>query len=266
MGARLRAAPPHGGPRRGRRSRAPRAAVPDRRPARRAVGASAPARSTRSPGRVVVPLAKAARPGARDSRPRRGKRLALARASRATGTAASPSTSASTTWTASPRAPRSGGTCRACSGACPRRSTRSPFRTRSSTSSSSTPRCTWPRISANALAEAARATAAGGRVAILDSPFYARPASGEAMAEEKRRDTAADLFRPRGGPPRADAGRIPHAGKPRERRGARGPVVREEPRPLSPRLRDARRRGPASRKASALALRPVGRAKSVRSA
>jgi SAM-dependent methyltransferase len=41
-----------------------------------------------------------------------------------------------------------------------------------------------------ALAEAARATAAGGRVAILDSPFYARSASGEAMAEEKRRDTA----------------------------------------------------------------------------
>jgi SAM-dependent methyltransferase len=41
-----------------------------------------------------------------------------------------------------------------------------------------------------ALAEAARATAMGGRVAILDSPFYARPASGEAMVEEKRRDTA----------------------------------------------------------------------------
>lgn len=42
----------------------------------------------------------------------------------------------------------------------------------------------------NALAEAARAAAPGGRVAILDSPFYARPASGEAMAEEKRYDTA----------------------------------------------------------------------------
>jgi SAM-dependent methyltransferase len=42
---------------------------------------------------------------------------------------------------------------------------------------------------AETLAEAARATAAGGRVAILDSPFYARRASGEAMAEEKRRDT-----------------------------------------------------------------------------
>lgn len=40
------------------------------------------------------------------------------------------------------------------------------------------------------LAEAARATSAGGRVAILDSPFYARPSSGEAMAEEKRRETA----------------------------------------------------------------------------
>lgn len=40
------------------------------------------------------------------------------------------------------------------------------------------------------LAEAARATAAGGCVAILDSPFYARRASGEVMAEEKRRDTA----------------------------------------------------------------------------
>ena len=42
----------------------------------------------------------------------------------------------------------------------------------------------------NTLAEAARVTSAGGRVAILDSPFYARSASGEAMAEEKRRDTA----------------------------------------------------------------------------
>ena len=40
------------------------------------------------------------------------------------------------------------------------------------------------------LAEAARVTAAGGRVAILDSPFYARSSSGEAMAEEKRRETA----------------------------------------------------------------------------
>ena len=51
------------------------------------------------------------------------------------------------------------------------------------------------------LREAARASAPGGRVAILDSPFYARSASGEAMAEEKRRDTerifrdlAADLL------------------------------------------------------------------------
>lgn len=44
-----------------------------------------------------------------------------------------------------------------------------------------------------ALAEAARATAPGGRVAILDSPFYARSASGEAMVEEKRRDTARDF-------------------------------------------------------------------------
>ncbi|MDL2716560.1 MAG: class I SAM-dependent methyltransferase [Acidobacteriota bacterium] len=40
------------------------------------------------------------------------------------------------------------------------------------------------------LAEAARATARGGLVAILDSPFYARSRSGEAMSEEKRRDTA----------------------------------------------------------------------------
>jgi len=43
-----------------------------------------------------------------------------------------------------------------------------------------------PRV----LAEAARVTARGGRVAILDSPFYARPAAGEAMSEEKRHDTA----------------------------------------------------------------------------
>ncbi len=118
----------------------------------------------------------------------------------------------------------------------------------------------------NALAEAARATAAGGRVAILDSPFYARRASGEAMAEEKRRDTAR-TFRDLAGDLLAlDAGRIPHAGKPRERRGARGPVVREEPRPLSRRLRDARRQGPASRQARALALRPVGRTESLRRA
>ena len=39
------------------------------------------------------------------------------------------------------------------------------------------------------LAEAARATARGGRVAILDSPFYARPRAGEEMSEEKRRET-----------------------------------------------------------------------------
>ena len=43
-----------------------------------------------------------------------------------------------------------------------------------------------PRV----LAEAARATARGGRVAILDSPFYARSRAGETMSEEKRRDTA----------------------------------------------------------------------------
>jgi SAM-dependent methyltransferase len=41
------------------------------------------------------------------------------------------------------------------------------------------------------LAEASRAAAPGGRVAILDSPFYARPASGEAMRAEKHRETAA---------------------------------------------------------------------------
>jgi SAM-dependent methyltransferase len=41
------------------------------------------------------------------------------------------------------------------------------------------------------LAEAARASAPGGRVAILDSPFYARAASGEAMRAEKRLETAA---------------------------------------------------------------------------
>jgi SAM-dependent methyltransferase len=44
-----------------------------------------------------------------------------------------------------------------------------------------------PRV----LAEAASAAAPGGRVAILDSPFYARPESGAAMCEEKRRETAA---------------------------------------------------------------------------
>ncbi|HQQ79378.1 MAG TPA: methyltransferase domain-containing protein, partial [Thermoanaerobaculia bacterium] len=44
---------------------------------------------------------------------------------------------------------------------------------------------------ARVLAEAARAVAPGGRVAVLDSPFYARAASGEAMRAEKRRETAA---------------------------------------------------------------------------
>ena len=44
-----------------------------------------------------------------------------------------------------------------------------------------------PRV----LAEAARAAAPGGRVAVLDSPFYARAASGDAMRAEKRRETAA---------------------------------------------------------------------------
>jgi SAM-dependent methyltransferase len=44
-----------------------------------------------------------------------------------------------------------------------------------------------PRV----LAEAARAAAPGGCVAVLDSPFYADPASGEAMRAEKRRETAA---------------------------------------------------------------------------
>jgi SAM-dependent methyltransferase len=44
-----------------------------------------------------------------------------------------------------------------------------------------------PRV----LAEAARAAAPGGWVAVLDSPFYAEAASGEAMRAEKRRETAA---------------------------------------------------------------------------
>lgn len=43
-----------------------------------------------------------------------------------------------------------------------------------------------PRV----LREAARAAAPGGRVVILDSPFYASCASGEAMRAEKRRETA----------------------------------------------------------------------------
>ena len=40
------------------------------------------------------------------------------------------------------------------------------------------------------LSEAARAAAPGGRIVVLDSPFYARPESGEAMRAEKRRETA----------------------------------------------------------------------------
>ena len=265
MGARLRAAPPHGGPWRGRRSRASRAAVPYRRPARRAVGGPRP-HVRCAPGAASSFRSRRSAPGSSRFSTSARETAGFARASRATGTGASPSTSASTTWTASPRAPRSGGICRACSGASPRPSTRCPFRTRFSTSSSSTPRCTWPRISGTPSPRRRAPRRAGGRVAILDSPFYARTASGEAMAEEKRRDTAR-IFRDLAGDLLAlTAGRIPHAGKPRARRGARGPVVREEPRPLSPRLRDPRLQGPASRKARALALRPVGRAESVRRA
>src|SRR5207244_13085262 len=40
-----------------------------------------------------------------------------------------------------------------------------------------------------ALAEAARVVVKGGRLAILDSPFYRRSETGEAMVEEKRRST-----------------------------------------------------------------------------
>jgi SAM-dependent methyltransferase len=39
------------------------------------------------------------------------------------------------------------------------------------------------------LREAARVVAPGGRVAILDSPFYRRAATGDEMVEEKRRNT-----------------------------------------------------------------------------
>ena len=38
------------------------------------------------------------------------------------------------------------------------------------------------------LSEAARVTRFGGRIAILDSPFYTRAADGESMVAEKRRD------------------------------------------------------------------------------
>src|SRR5439155_20591203 len=54
---------------------------------------------------------------------------------------------------------------------------------------------------ARALREAARAVSPGGRIAILDSPFYQRKEAGETMVEEKRRTTrerfgemAADLL------------------------------------------------------------------------
>jgi len=44
-----------------------------------------------------------------------------------------------------------------------------------------------------ALVEAARVVASGGRLAILDSPFYGRPETGEAMVQERRRNTRRDL-------------------------------------------------------------------------
>ncbi|HEU0052762.1 MAG TPA: class I SAM-dependent methyltransferase [Longimicrobium sp.] len=49
-----------------------------------------------------------------------------------------------------------------------------------------------------ALGEAARAVRPGGRIAILDSPFYRRAEDGEAMVEEKRR-TAEKRFGGRAG-------------------------------------------------------------------
>lgn len=44
-----------------------------------------------------------------------------------------------------------------------------------------------------AVGEAARVVAAGGRIAVLDSPFYRSAEAGEAMVEEKRR-TAPEVF------------------------------------------------------------------------
>jgi SAM-dependent methyltransferase len=43
------------------------------------------------------------------------------------------------------------------------------------------------------LREAARVTASGGRIAILDSPFYHRESDGQEMVEEKRRTMRRDL-------------------------------------------------------------------------
>ena len=47
----------------------------------------------------------------------------------------------------------------------------------------------YARDLAATLAEAAAVVASGGRLAILDSPFYRRPESGETMVAEKRRTT-----------------------------------------------------------------------------
>ena len=161
LGARLRAAPARGGPRSGRRSRAPRPAVPAPRGRSRGSGRSGRARSTRSSAASCRP-SRRARP-ARSSCSISGRGTAGSRrASRAPATAPSRSTSAWTTSTDSPPVRRSAASSPARSGACPRPSTRSPSGRRTSTSSSSTRRSTCAENLAKVLAEAARVTAGAG--------------------------------------------------------------------------------------------------------
>ncbi len=94
------------------------------------------------------------------------------------------------------------------------------------------------------LAEAARAAAPGGGVAVLDSPFYARAESGDAMRAEKRGETAA-----RSADVAEDLLVIPPVEfltrERSRRRRARGPRLPAPPRPLPP----ARTRRAASSRA-----------------
>ena len=114
---------------------------------------------------------------------------------------------------------------------------------------------------ARVLAEAARAAAPGGRVAVLDSPFYARADSGEAMRAEKRRGDRRALRRRRRRPPRALARRVPDDGAPRGGGRARGSRLPAPARPLPRRVRGAGRRRTPQGSARPVALRPLGRAR-----
>jgi SAM-dependent methyltransferase len=68
-----------------------------------------------------------------------------------------------------------------------------------------------------ALREARRVTRVGGRVVVLDSPFYRSAEHGEAMVREKRRQRRAPVRESGADAPRARIHRVSHAAAPRRR-------------------------------------------------